>query len=166
MGPSGAQVICPNSTPINRGEILRLDVGSSYKHYQSDISRVSVLGEPSTELLKTHRGMRKALDVVIEATRPGVIAGHLFKVGNSVIEDEGLENFLTIVGHGVGRDIHELPFLKEDNPLILESGMTLAIELVTMVNNMGCIALEDDIVITKEGCEALSTTGRELFIVE
>ena len=44
--------------------------------------------------------------------------------------------------------------------------MTLAIELVTMVNNMGCIALEDDIVITKEGCEALSTTGRELFIVE
>jgi len=166
MGPSGAQVICPNRTPINRGEILRLDVGASYKHYQSDISRVSVLGEPSTELLKIHRGMRKALDAVIEAARPGVIAGHLFKVGNSVVEDEGLENFLTIVGHGVGRDIHEIPFLKEDNPIIMESGMTLAIELATMVNNMGCVALEDDIVITKEGCEALSTTGRELFIVE
>jgi len=166
VGPSGAQVICPNSTPVNRGEILRLDVGASYKHYQSDISRVSVLGDPPTELLKTHRGMRKALDAVVEAARPGVTAGHLFTVGNTVVEDEGLENFLTIVGHGVGRDIHELPFLKEGNPTIMEPGMTLAIELATMINNLGCVALEDDIVITKEGCEALSTTGRELYIIE
>lgn len=166
VGPSGAQVICPNDTPLNRGEIFRLDVGSSYKHYQSDISRVSVLGEPSTELLKAHCGMRKALEAVVEAARPGVTASHLSDVGNTVVEDEGLQNFLTIVGHGVGRDIHEMPFLKAGEPTVMQPGMTLAIELATMIKTLGCVALEDDIVITNDGCEALSTTGRELYVIE
>lgn len=166
IGPSGTQVICPNNTPVHRGQIVRLDVGASYKHYQSDISRVAVLGDPSTQLLCAHQGMRKALQAVVDAARPGITAGRLFDVGDTVIKEQGLQNFLTIVGHAVGRDIHEMPFLKHGESIKLESGMTLAVELATMIKGLGCVALEDDIVITHDGCQQLSTTGRELYVIQ
>ena len=143
-----------------------MDAGASCRHYQSDISRVGVLGEPSARLLKVHAAMRRALEAVVEAARPGVTAGHLYDVGNTVVESGGFENFLTIVGHGVGRDIHEMPFLQRGDLTVLQPGMTLAIELATMSNELGCIALEDEILITLGGSEPLSTTGRELYIVE
>lgn len=165
IGPSGAQIICPNNTPVHQGEVVRLDVGASYRHYQSDISRVGVLGEPPAMLLKAHSAMRKALEAVVEAARPGVTAERLCDVGDAVVEGEGFENFLTIVGHGLGRDIHEMPLLQRGDLTVLEPGMTFAIELATILNDLGCIALEDEIVITPDGSEPLSTKGRELYII-
>ena len=85
--------------------------------------------------------------------------------GNEVVEAEGFENYLTTVGHGVGRDIHELPFLKRGDPTVLEPGMTLAVEFVTMHKDLGCVAVEDNIVITAHGYEPFSTTGRELYVI-
>ena len=165
IGPWGAQISCPNTTPVRQGQIIRLDVGASFNHYQCDISRVAVLGDPSSELRRAHSAMRKGLEAVLEMARPGTTVGHLFDVGNGVVEREGFENYLTTVGHGVGRDIHELPFLKKGDPTILEAGMTLAIEFVTMRKDLGCVALEDNIVITADGYEPLSTTGRELYVI-
>ena len=147
IGPRGAHIDCPNDTPVHPGDVIRLDVGSSYRHYQSDVSRVGVLGEPSAELLKVHGAMRKALEAVIEAARPGVSAEHLYEVGNSIVEREGFDNYLTVVGHGLGRDVHEIPFLQRGELRLLEPGMTFSIELVTTLSGLGCIALEDEIVI-------------------
>ena len=165
IGPAGVHIDCPNDTPVRPGDVVRLDVGSSYRHYQSDISRVGVLGEPSVELLKAHGAMRKALEVVIETARPGVSAEHLYEVGNSVVEGEGFDNYLTIVGHGLGRDVHEMPFLQRGDVTLLEPGMTFTVELVTTLSDLGCIAVEDEIVIVPDGSEPLSTKGRELYIV-
>jgi Xaa-Pro dipeptidase len=166
IGPGGAQVICPNDTPVQKGNVVRLDVASSYRHYLSDISRVAVLGDPSAMLLEAYGAMRKALEAVVDAARPGVAAQQLYDIGNTIVEDTGFENFLTIVGHGVGRDIHEIPFLQHGDLRVLEPGMTFSIELATMLNGLGCIALEDEIVITPNGSEPLSTKGRELCIME
>lgn len=166
IGPNGARVICPNDTPVRRGEVVRLDVVAGYQHYLSDISRVGVLGDPPARLLKVHRAMRKAFDAVVEAAKPSVRVEQLYEIGSRVVEGEGFENFLTIVGHGLGRDIHEAPFLQRGDRTSLEPGMTLSIELATMLNDLGCIALEDDIMIKHDGSESLSTTGRELYIIE
>ena len=166
MGPSGAKVIRPNKTPARRGEIVRFDVGASYQHYQSDISRVGVLGEPSARLLKVHDALRKALEAVIEAARPGVTAEHLYNVGNPIVESEGFRNYLTIVGHGLGRDIHEVPFLQRGDLTVLEPGMAFAIELAVVLHDLGVVALEDEIIITPDGNEQLSTKGRDLCIIE
>jgi len=166
MGPSRAQITCPNDTPLHQGEVVRFDVGCSYRHYQSDISRVGVLGEPSTELLRAHSTMRKALEAVVEAARPGVTCQHLHNVGTPIVESGGLHNFCTIVGHGVGRTIHERPYLQRGDLTVLEPGMTFSIELATIVIGLGCIALEDEIVITPDGNEQLSTKGRELYVIE
>jgi Xaa-Pro aminopeptidase len=166
IGPSGAHIDCPNDTSVHPGDVIRLDVGSSYRHYQSDISRVGVFGEPSAELLTAHSAMRKALEAVINAAKPGVSGEHLYEVGNSVVDGEGCANYLTVVGHGLGRDVHEIPFLQRGESRLLEPGMTFSIELVTTLSDLGCIALEDEIVITPDGSEPLSTKGRELYIIE
>jgi Xaa-Pro dipeptidase len=166
IGASHAQITCPNDTPIRRGDVVRFDVGCSYRHYQSDISRVGVLGEPSAELLRAHSTMRRGLEAVVEAAKPGVTCEHLHNVGNPIVESGGLHNFCTIVGHGVGRTIHERPFLQRGDLTALEPGMTLSIELATIVKGLGCIALEDEIVISSDGNNQLSTKGRELYIIE
>ena len=102
----------------------------------------------------------------MEEARPGVTCGYLHEVGNPIVERGGLENFCTIVGHGVGRSIHEMPLLQRGDQTVLEPGMTFAIELATIVMGLGCIALEDEIVITRDGNEQLSTKGRELYVIE
>jgi len=165
IGPTKGQITIPNDTPLHRGEVVRFDVGCSYRHYQSDLSRVGVLGEPSAELLRVHGTMKEALEAVVEAARPGVTCEHLHHVGNPIVERGSLKNFCTIVGHGVGRSIHENPLLQQGDQTILEPGMTLAIELATIVIGLGCIALEDEIVITPGGNEQLSTKGRELYVI-
>lgn len=165
IGPQGALISCPNTIAVCHGQIVRLDVGASFNHYQCDISRVAVLGEPSRTLCSVHGAMRKGLEAVLEVVRPGKTVGHLFDVGNGVIEAEGFQNYLTTIGHGVGRDIHELPFLKKGDPTVLKEGMALAVEFVTMHKDLGCVAVEDNIVVTADGHEALSKTGRDLYVI-
>jgi Xaa-Pro dipeptidase len=95
-----------------------------------------------------------------------VTAEHLYNVGNPIVESEGFRNYLTIVGHGLGRDIHEVPFLQRGDLTVLEPGMAFAIELAVVLHDLGVVALEDEIIITPDGNEQLSTKGRDLCIIE
>ena len=165
IGPLGIDVVGPNPHQIQVGEMIRIDAGASYRHYQSDMSPVIAIGEPSEELLRIHTGMRRAMDAVLEALRPGISAALLFEIGNAVLAGERFEGYLMYLGHGVGRNVHEEPVLAPDRKWVLAEGMTLAIELVTVRPDMGMIGLEDEVVITADGHEDLSTIGRQLHVV-
>ena len=166
IGPLGIDVVGPNPGQLKVGEIICLDAGGSCRHYQSDLALTVAIGEPSPDLAKIHRGMRRAMDAVLDALRPGVPAPQLFEAGNRVLEREGFESYLTYLGHGVGRNVHEEPVLALDSRWVLAEGMTLAIELSTRRLEWGAIGLEDDVVITADGHEALSTIGRRLHVVD
>ena len=165
IGPYGVKIFSPSERGIQIGEMVRLDMVGSYRFYHSDVSRVGVLGEPSSELLKVHRSLRKSLEAVVEAARPGITAERLYQIGSTVLKESGEENFLPSVGHGLGRDYHERPYLMADDETILETGMVLAVELVIAHEGLGFVALEDDIVITQDGNESLTTTGRDLYVI-
>ena len=165
IGRLGIDVVGPNPNQLKVGEMVRIDAGASYRHYQSDMSPVIAIGEPSAELLKIHTGMRRAMEAVLEALRPGVSAAQLSELGNRVLEQEGFENYLAYLGHGVGRNVHEEPVLAPDSPWALAEGMVLAIEFDTTQPEIGMIGLEDEVVITADGHEDLSTVGRQLHVV-
>jgi Xaa-Pro dipeptidase len=166
LGPTGTKIINPSDTPARRGEIVRVDAGADYKHYQSDISRVACLGEPTTELLNVHNAMRNVMQAVIETIKPGVVCEDVYAVGQRVFDSEGYDSFLTIMAHGLGRDLHELPLAKRGDKTVIEAGMVFCIEPVTIVDGLGVIAIEDEILVTPDGCESLSWKGRELYVVE
>ena len=79
-----------------------------------------------------------------------------------MLERERLGGFLTYLGHGLGRNVHEEPVLALGSRKELAAGMALAIELIHVQPELGMIGLEDDVVITPGGHEDLSTIGREL----
>jgi Xaa-Pro aminopeptidase len=165
MGPAGIDITAPNAAPARPGEMLRIDVGASCHGYQSDLSPVISIGEPGAELRRIHAGMRRAMDAVFEALRPGASAANVYAAGARILEGERLENYLMYVAHGIGRNNHEEPVLAPGSRWTLTSNMVLAVELVTAVPHLGMIGLEDDVLITPDGCEDLTTIGRELHVV-
>jgi Xaa-Pro aminopeptidase len=165
IGALGIDVVGPNPGQLKVGEMVRIDAGCSYRHYRSDMSPVIAIGEPNAELLRIHSGMRRAMEAVLEALRPGVSVAELFELGNSVLEQERCENYLSYLGHGIGRNTHEEPVLAPDSPWTLAEDMVLSIEFDTTQPEIGMIGLEDEVVITADGHEDLSTIGRELHIV-
>src|SRR4029077_16934887 len=70
MGPSGIEITAPSPEQAKAGEIIRIDVGASYRGYQSDLSPVIAVGAPRAEVLKSHAGVRRAMDAVLDALRP------------------------------------------------------------------------------------------------
>jgi Xaa-Pro aminopeptidase len=165
MGPAGIDITAPNPAAAEAGMMIRIDVGASYRGYQSDLSPVMAVGEPSALVCKVHAGVRRAMDAVLDALRPGAAAAKVYDIGDRIFKEEGLENYLMYVAHGVGRNVHEEPVLAPGSQWTLEPGMTLAVELVTVLPNLGMVGLEDDVVITRDGREDLTTIGRELHVV-
>ena len=165
MGPAGIDVTAPSAIEAKVGEIVRIDVGASYLGYQSDLSPVISIGEPSAEVRKTHAGMRRAMDAVLEALCPGAKADEVFNVGDRILKEERLNNYLMYVAHGVGRNVHEEPVLAPGSPWTLEAGMVLAVELVTVLPHLGMFGLEDDVLITADGHDDLTAIGRNLHVV-
>ncbi len=123
------------------------------------------VGEPSAEVRRVHAAMRRAMDAVLDALRPGAATADVYAVGDRVFREEGLENYLLYVAHGVGRNVHEEPVLAPGSAWTLAPGMVLAVELVTTLPHLGMIGLEDDVLITQDGHEDLTTIGRELHVV-
>src|SRR5262249_29608477 len=157
MGPAGIDITAPNPAQARAGEVIRIDVGASYRGYQSDLSPVISVGEPSAELRKVHAGVRRAMDAVLDALRPSVSARAVYESGDRIFREERLDNYLLYVAHGVGRNVHEEPVLEPRSQWTLAAGMMLAVELVTVVPHLGMIGLEDDVLITQDGYEDLTT---------
>src|SRR5438270_12006339 len=74
MGASGIDITAPNPGEARAGEMIRLDVGASYRGYQSDLSPVISVGEPCALVRKVHTGVRRAMNAVLDAVRPGASA--------------------------------------------------------------------------------------------
>lgn len=165
LGPLGIDVTAPHAGKAERGMAIRIDVGASYRGYQSDLSPVISVGEPSAELAKVHADVRRAMDAVLDALRPGANAAEIFSVGDRLFREARLENYLMYVAHGIGRNVHEEPVLAPCSHAVVEPGMVLAVEMVTVLPHLGMVGLEDDVVITADGHEDLTTIGRELHVV-
>src|SRR5205823_14271182 len=97
--------------------------------------------------------------------RPGAEAAKVYEVGDRILKEEGLDNYLMYVAHGVGRNVHEEPVLSPGSRWTLAEGMVLAVEVVTVRPHLGMVGLEDDVVVIADGHEDLTTIGRELHVV-
>jgi len=146
-----------STTPqfIEPGSVLLIDGGCSAEGYRSDISRTFVLGEPTDRMREVfdivHRAQAEALDVA----RPGIQAQEVDAAARGVVEEAGFgpgyTYFTHRVGHGIGMDGHEWPYLVKDNTLLLEAGMTFSDEPWIYIPGEFGVRLEDDMYITADG---------------
>lgn len=149
---------------ISKGQMLLLDFGVRYQGYCGDLTRMVYFGKPDEKFTKIYRVVQKAQQAAIEAVADGAAAKKTHKAALGVLRKAGLEkNFLHGVGHGVGMDIHEAPFLSEDSDTILKERMVITIEPGVYIEGWGGVRIEDVVLVTKNGHEVLSKASRDII---
>jgi len=141
-------------------------MGSCQDGYMSDMTRVLFLGRPSRRVRKMYQAVAKAQLAALDAVRAGVTAGQVDRQARKVLESEGLgKEFVHSTGHGLGLEIHEPPRLGKSNKTRLEAGMAITIEPGAYIRDFGGIRIEDTVLVTKNGCEVLTPTSKELMLL-
>lgn len=146
------------------GDIILLDFCAYYRYYWSDISRCLFIGEVgNAKMAEIYDIVLHANLAAIAAVKPGVAAKEIDRAARDYIKNAGYgEYFLHRTGHGLGLSVHEEPYITSVNELILEEGMTFTIEPGIYLEGIGGVRIEDDILVTKEGCRILTTHSKEL----
>jgi Xaa-Pro dipeptidase len=151
---------------IREGTILLIDGGCRVEGYHSDISRTFVLGKATDRMKKVFEIEHQAQTTALKAARPGVECQAVDAAARKVIVDAGFgpayKYFTHRVGHGIGMDGHEWPYLVKGNTKKLEPGMTFSDEPGIYIPGEFGIRLEDDMFITADGAELFTPQSPSL----
>ncbi|MCU5746350.1 aminopeptidase P family protein [Staphylococcus sp. SQ8-PEA] len=151
---------------VESGEMITLDYGAYYQGYASDITRTFALGEPDDRLKTIHQIVLEANIKAINEAKPGMTAKDLDQIARDYISQYGYgEYFGHSLGHGIGLDVHEGPVLSHRNKDVLNVGNCVTIEPGIYIEHLGGVRIEDDILITNEGCERFTKSNKELIIL-
>lgn len=151
---------------IREGEIILIDDGCKVAGYQSDISRSFVLGKATDKQKRIFEIVHRAQAKAIATARPGIQAQAVDAAAREVIEDAGYgpgyKYFSHRVGHGIGMDMHEWPYLVQGNSTLLAPGMCFSDEPGIYIQGEFGIRLEDDIHITEDGAQFFTRPSHSL----
>lgn len=151
---------------IERGDFLLFDWGARYRGYCSDITRTFVVGEASDKQVEIYNTVLAANRAALAAVRPGVTAGSIDDAGRAVINDKGYGRYFTHrIGHGLGMEEHEEPYMYHGNDLVLKEGMCFSDEPGIYLPDWGGVRIEDDITVTADAGRSISDFPRELRIL-
>jgi Xaa-Pro aminopeptidase len=127
---------------------------------------MAFLGRPSAKVRRLYRAVLEAQLAAIAAVRAGITAGAIDRVARRVLKGHGLaEAFVHSTGHGLGLEIHERPRLGKQDRTRLQAGMAITIEPGVYLQEFGGIRIEDTVVVTRNGCEVLTPTSKELLAI-
>lgn len=131
--------------------------------YASDLTRVVATGKVAAKFEKVYRVVLEAQRRAIARIRPGVKGGDVDAEARSAIEEAGFGRFFGHgTGHGIGLEVHEAPSLRPGSEVELKPGMVVTIEPGIYLPGWGGIRIEDDVLVTPDGAEVLSTLPRDL----
>lgn len=167
---AGAKAANPHGSPssdlVQKNKFVLFDLGCLWKGYCSDATRTISFGEPTDFDRKIYSIVLDAQLTAQKAVKPGMKASEIDKIARDVISNAGYGDYFTHrLGHGIGMSVHEFPSLVAGNNLVLEEGMCFSIEPGIYIPNQVGVRIEDCYHVTKDGCEAFTTTSKELRIV-
>lgn len=156
-----------NDRVIRTGDGMVFDWGGKINGYLSDVTRSAHVGEPNDEYRRVYDIVRRANQATFEAVKPGVPLQELDRAARNLITDEGYgPYFLHRVGHGLGLEVHEEPYLVEGNTLPLRAGMTFSDEPGIYLEGRFGVRIEDTVLCTEDGGKRLNNATRELIVLD
>jgi Xaa-Pro dipeptidase len=161
----GASAALPHGTikpqKLKEGDVILIDGGTGVDGYASDVTRTGVFGKPSEKVKRVYEIVRAAQDAALDAARAGRLSGTVDDAARKVVTEGGFgpdyKFFTHRLGHGIGLDGHEHPYLVRGSKTVLEPGMTFSNEPGIYIPGEFGMRCEDDMVITAEGPAQLLT---------
>ncbi|HVP79109.1 MAG TPA: Xaa-Pro peptidase family protein [Thermodesulfobacteriota bacterium] len=173
LGLSPAFPVGASLKVMKAREPILVDFGTCFHGYQADETRMFSIGKMDHKFVDAYKACKKIHDAILEEIRPGANCETLFLKTLPLAEKLGYkDSFLgppllqtRFIGHGIGLELNELPFLAQGQSYPLEEGMTLAVEPKIVFPGEGSVGIENTVVVTKEGYEILTPAGQEIFQV-
>lgn len=152
--------------PLERGNLLRFDIGCSFYGYKSDMARTAVIGEPTSLQSARYDALLHGLHVAVEKTRAGARASDIFEAGVKAVEDKGLRPYRRQhIGHAIGMTVYETPVVTPESGEVLQAGSVFCLETPYYEPGWGGMMVEDTGLVTERGFELFSTIDRSLRVV-
>src|SRR5262249_42607332 len=140
-----------------------VDWGASGRFYKSDLTRVLATRRISPKLEEVYRVVLTAQERAVRSIRPGVRAHEVDAEARSVIAQAGFGDFFGHgLGHGLGLQVHEAPALRPNSEAVLQPGMVTTVEPGIYLPGWGGVRIEDDVLVTPDGCEVLTRVPKDL----
>ena len=160
-GPRGAR---PHGVfsdrPLEWGDLITMDVGAVLDGYYSDMTRTVALGDPDTKLAEIYHIVEEARRRAVAAVSPIATGSDVDRTAREYIASKGWGGCFThSTGHGIGLELHELPMVNRLNKEKLAPGSVITIEPGIYVEGLGGVRIEDDAIVTKEGCEVITAAS-------
>lgn len=144
------------------GELVTIDFGTRVDGYYSDETVTLALGEINGNLRQIFDIVLKAHDLALAAVRPGMEVCELDAVARDFITEQGYGDYFGHgLGHGVGLEIHEYPAVSPRTDALISEGMVITIEPGIYIPGTGGVRIEDTVVVTADGCEALTKIPKQ-----
>jgi Xaa-Pro dipeptidase len=169
-GPEVRGMAPPSGRVLRPGDMVTTELTPCVDGYYAQICRTLVMGEPNADQRAAFAMYLEAMEAGIATVRPGVTASDIARAENDVFRREGYGEYVTseytrVRGHGVGLFVDTKPHILEDVHTVIEEGMTIIVHPNTYHPVVGYLVLGDVLAVTKDGCEVLIHTPRELFSV-
>ena len=166
---AGARAAMPHGRPsdalVERGNVLLIDFGCVVDGYRSDMTRTLFVGEVSEEIRRYHDAVREAQAAAIEGIAPGVSGQELDARARARIEAAGVEPYGHGLGHGIGLETHERPWIRRSVAYALEVGMVFSVEPGIYLPGVTGIRIEDIVALEATGPRLLTTSPREALVI-
>lgn len=163
----GSRASLPHAPPtlrrIEEGEFVLVDWGASGPFYKSDLTRVLATHKISPKLEEVHAVVLTAQQRAIRRIRPGALGREIDAEARAALAEKGYGEYFTHgLGHGIGLQVHEAPNLRPGSETVLQPGMVVTVEPGVYIPGWGGVRIEDDVLVTPDGHEVLTSVSRDL----
>jgi len=149
-------------TKVKKGDTVQLDYGCSWQGYKCDISRVVFVGRPSEEQVKTYNLVHQAQELGLSLVKEEALAGLIDRKVQKFLEKHTKYFYRHSLGHGVGLEVHELPYVNARRKGKLEAGNVITIEPGIYIPRWGGVRIEDTVLVTKDGYQVLTKAPKQI----
>jgi Xaa-Pro dipeptidase len=156
----------PDDSRLKKGDMVLFDYGALYSKYGSDVTRTFVMGKAENWQKEIYDIVLRSQLAAIDAVHAGALAKDIDAVARRIIDGtEYKGRFIHSLGHGIGLSVHDGGRFSPGSDIVLEENMVMTVEPGIYLPGRGGVRIEDDILVTKNGCQVLTDAKKDFLVI-
>jgi Xaa-Pro aminopeptidase len=154
----------PSDRKVQEGDLILMDFGAGYKGYLSDMSRTIVMGKASEKQKEIYTIIKASVENMVASIKSGIKIKEAYKASvKPMSKTQYMQYHYAGVGHGIGLAVHEIPFIGPDNDAVFLTNNVITLEPGVYIPNWGGVRIEEQVIVTDEGCDVITKSPTDLI---